>query len=247
MQISNFLFFTMLFPKKNPRKGEKKSQKSPIKSPQNISPGSRTAPKIGLPPSSDFLGTHGSTDNPGNRLPSTGRNISVHKFPPPVSQSYSSHNLNQPPPPPSMISPPKITISEPHLDSSLTRPQFSRSFQMPKPCFKDDVAELSRRLDSLKMKHPKAIHPKTEQPHMPDSLFDSGNSSPDDFSFNSDSFRASTSKSQTRSNQNFENEIYPFGSVHLCLPKTNLSRISRCSSFNSEESFANSDNFPRFF
>ena len=69
-----------------------------------------------------------------------------------------------------MVSPPKIVVSESDFDANTSLP----NFQMPKPCFKDDVAELSRRLDSLKMKQPKIENAKQGQPYMPDLLFDSG-------------------------------------------------------------------------
>ena len=69
-----------------------------------------------------------------------------------------------------MVSPPKIVVSKSDFDANNPIP----NFQMPKPCFKDDVAELSRRLDSLKMKQPKSDNAKQGQPYMPDLLFDSG-------------------------------------------------------------------------
>ena len=69
-----------------------------------------------------------------------------------------------------MVSPPKIVVSDSDFDANNPIP----NFQMPKPCFKDDVAELSRRLDSLKMKQPKIENAKQGQQYMPDLLFDSG-------------------------------------------------------------------------
>ena len=120
--------------------------------------------------------------------------------------------------------------------------------EIPKPNFQDDVIELTRRLDQIKMEN----NLKKSTPLLVESLFDSGNSSPDDFSFNSNTYRTNSMKLKStnqQSDSNLGNDMvsYPFGSIHLCLPKANFTRISRCSSFNSEDSFCTSDNLSRFY
>ena len=118
--------------------------------------------------------------------------------------------------------------------------------EIPKPCFQNDVAELTRRLDQIKMEN--NFKSQNTTPMLVEPLFDSGNSSPDDFSFNSHTFRTSTKLNAIQQRtEHLGNDIYPFGSIHLCLPKTNFTRISRCSSFNSEDSFCTSDNLTRFY
>ena len=117
--------------------------------------------------------------------------------------------------------------------------------EIPKPCFVEDVADLSQRLNKLNTDCFRPIsEANNSNSRIIDSLFDSGNSSPDDFSFNSQThklwpMKQSLIRSSDPSREN--QDIYPFGSIHLCLPKTNFNTISRCSSFNSEDSFCISD------
>lgn len=129
------------------------------------------------------------------------------------------------------ISPPtSIPVSKPKPIS----PPSHSSWQMPKPRFADNLTELSRRLDQIKLDQ---FSSKTEANRKLD-LFDSGNSSPDDFSFNS----FSRSKPHRRDDQIFsfrtqmEPELsVPFGSARLHFPNPSLLSFSRSASFNDDE------------
>lgn len=150
---------------------------------------------------------------------------------PPRVSSYSSSRQRTSNSYTAPISPPtSIPVSKPKPIS----PPSHSSWQMPKPRFADNLTELSRRLDQIKLDQ---FSSKTEANRKLD-LFDSGNSSPDDFSFNS----FSRSKPHRRDDQIFsfrtqmEPELsVPFGSARLHFPNPSLLSFSRSASFNDDD------------
>ncbi|CAG5085595.1 Oidioi.mRNA.OKI2018_I69.PAR.g10937.t1.cds [Oikopleura dioica] len=179
---------------------------------------------------------------PRRNISSWKQNNAKRTSPPRVSSYNSSHNRQSrlmPSSYPAPISPPTPTRAQPKPISPPS--SAASSWQMPKPRFADNLSDLSRRLDQIKLDQ---FAPKIEVHRKPD-LFDSGNSSPDDFSFNS----FARSKPHRRDDQIFsfrsqmEPELsYPFGSARLHFPNPNLLSFSRSSSFNDED-----ESFDRLF
>ena len=165
----------------------------------------------------------------------------------------------------SPISPPISPTGNGPISNQISRPKsisptgvpMQMTAQIPKPVFEADVAHLAAKLKQVGMpnSHPFFAHDRSppaanQMPtnqmhscHKPikddilamDSLFDSGNSSPDDSYMLSahNSFQMTfngSNQGQLHRRETTGNGLYPFG---LCLPdySRGFKTISRCSSF----------------